>query len=66
VLDYSWRDLSALSQTSRAWHDLAAAELYRELRIKFFDLASLQNDIAELHPEGLGRQYLQHARDLDL
>ncbi|GKZ28974.1 hypothetical protein AbraIFM66950_002221 [Aspergillus brasiliensis] len=66
VLDYSWHDLSALSQTSQAWHDLAAAELYKKLRIKFSDLTSLQNDLAELHPEGLGRQYLQHARGLDL
>ncbi|GKZ76117.1 hypothetical protein AnigIFM56816_005092 [Aspergillus niger] len=66
VLDYSWHDLSALSQTSQSWHDLAATELYKKLRIKFFDRTSLQNDIAELHPKGLGRQYLRHARDLDL
>ncbi|PWY66473.1 hypothetical protein BO94DRAFT_629030 [Aspergillus sclerotioniger CBS 115572] len=48
VLEHSWRDLSALSQTSKEWHDIAAAELYKNLRIKFRNLPSLQQDISEL------------------
>ncbi|PYI06997.1 hypothetical protein BO78DRAFT_418145 [Aspergillus sclerotiicarbonarius CBS 121057] len=52
VLESSWRDLSALSQTSQAWYDLAVPELYKNLRIKFRDLTSLQRDISELRADG--------------
>ncbi|PYI30418.1 hypothetical protein BP00DRAFT_416477 [Aspergillus indologenus CBS 114.80] len=66
VLDHSWHDLSALSQASRTWHNVAAPQLYRDLRIKFHDLTSLQHDVSEFYTTGLGRQYLRYARKLDL
>ncbi|RAL16646.1 uncharacterized protein BO97DRAFT_467918 [Aspergillus homomorphus CBS 101889] len=66
VRDHSSRDLFALSRTNKAWHELAAAELYQTLRIKFFDLKTLQQDVSELRTDGLGRHYLRYARTLDL
>ncbi|PYI06992.1 hypothetical protein BO78DRAFT_386407 [Aspergillus sclerotiicarbonarius CBS 121057] len=66
VVNHSWHDLSALSQTSRTWYDLVTPELYRDFRIKFHSLSSLQEDIAELDVDGLGRQYLKYARNLEL
>ncbi|RAK80943.1 uncharacterized protein BO72DRAFT_492924 [Aspergillus fijiensis CBS 313.89] len=66
VLDHSWHDLSALSQASRTWHNVAAPQLYMDLRIKFHDLTSLQHDVSEFYTDGLGRQYLRYARKLDL
>ncbi|RAK99305.1 uncharacterized protein BO80DRAFT_127739 [Aspergillus ibericus CBS 121593] len=66
VLENSWQDLSALSQTSQAWYDLTVADLYKNLRVKFRDLASLQRDVSELRPDGLGRQYLRYAQNLDI
>ncbi|PYI14409.1 hypothetical protein BO99DRAFT_426337 [Aspergillus violaceofuscus CBS 115571] len=57
---------SVLHVNNRTWHNVAAPQLYQDLRIKFHDLASLQHDLSEFHTDGLGRQYLPYARSLDL
>ncbi|PYI25608.1 hypothetical protein BP00DRAFT_499348 [Aspergillus indologenus CBS 114.80] len=66
VLNHSWHDLASLSRTSRTWYTIAVPELYHDLNLKFHDCSSLQEDIAELHEDGLGRHYLRYTRHLDL
>ncbi|PKX93696.1 uncharacterized protein P174DRAFT_405823 [Aspergillus novofumigatus IBT 16806] len=59
-------DLPQLRLTNRLWSDLVAPFLFKSLRVKFRDLAELQETASEVDHGGKGQTFLKYARKLDV